>query len=586
MAADGPEKETVKAFMASTPLGPSPSLAADSIAEIAMYFAGHVVASHLGAVSRAWRAATSVDTVWARLVARDFPASCLQPWPGAPMRSVYAAEHVGGSVPVLISPTDDRPMVHATTLHVTWQDRQFLLHLDGHKYVRLETPMDVWKTRRLKNNGWKPVMVVVSEAGVMLRAPSSSKLKGRLPLQYIGAIDARESGEIHITPSTGSRYTQSILLRSRPAAAARLWAAAASHNVVVCQAKHDEILSAPSVQSRLHLALHLEAAERFQAILALRKLHAFRLAQDVFKTPREAPPRRVSISHDVVHALSEKQQLSAPRDAVPKKAGSFSLRRLRRSPIHRECAALHLVPEPALLVASWLRDRDTFEGHACARFVATAKARSMAAPPPQCHAYLCDVRDVIAHISRYVLAYRRSELGAFDLSPESMEIAVIAAIERKLCMDLAKPIAEWTRGFTTLATDAQVAAKMAQWSKLPPTCAQFGLTPEFLLDWSSVVDQLRRMEAEVLPSGKLRLLLGAAKDIYTTFAKASAAARALAADDFLPVFIFCVCNSKIQAPLATLEYMWSLCSQDSLVGESGYYLTMFEASLEYIRATD
>ncbi|EQC38576.1 hypothetical protein SDRG_04280 [Saprolegnia diclina VS20] len=580
MAACAPPAPVVIGLGSSS--GPSPTV----ITLVAAYFTGPIAFTVLGSVARSWRAAVLADSVWRELVARDFPASPLQPWPGASWRCVYVAEYRQVGSPSLVPPCENHSIVNPSTFHVSWGSTPFRLVLDGHRYARLAHVMDMWKTRRFKKNGWKVVEVVVSETGVVVHTPDGIRLKARLPLQYIGSIVAHDDGEIHITPMEGSPYPRRIHLRASSPALARLWVAVAIENTAVFTAKHNLILhSTPSVSDELQ--------SRLQDILSLRKLHAFRLAQDVFKTLPANAARKNSISQDALHAFTEKHALSFlshKSAAHAKKLPSFRLPRLTksaRSGIQRECAALHLVPEPALLVATWLHDQDTFEGHTCAHFIRTARAKTTSAASPQhCHAYLCDVRDVIAHVMRYVLAYRKSELGVFELSQESLETAVLAAIERKLCTDLAKPIKEWARGYTSPMNEASLAAKLTKWSKLPPSSPQFGLGPEFCLQWDTVLDQLVLMETEMLPSGKLRLLLGAAKDVYTTFAKASVGARPLAADDFLPIFIFCICNAKLKTPLTTLELMWSLCNQESLQGEAGYYLTMLEASLEYLRAAD
>ncbi|RQM30507.1 hypothetical protein B5M09_001629 [Aphanomyces astaci] len=85
------------------------------------------------------------------------------------------------------------------------------------------------------------------------------------------------------------------------------------------------------------------------------------------------------------------------------------------------------------------------------------------------------------------------------------------------------------------------------------------------------VQSLRYMDDEVVPYLKLHHLLASAKAIFDLHAhavsgQADAASRALSADDFLPVFIFCVCQAFLRSPLATLECMWSLCREDPLKG--------------------
>ncbi len=60
----------------------------------------------------------------------------------------------------------------------------------------------------------------------------------------------------------------------------------------------------------------------------------------------------------------------------------------------------------------------------------------------------------------------------------------------------------------------------------------------------------------------------------------------LGADDFFPVFTFVVVRAQLTRPLLLKELLWSLCDPLMLQGEGGYYLTVYEAALEYIRNMD
>lgn len=56
----------------------------------------------------------------------------------------------------------------------------------------------------------------------------------------------------------------------------------------------------------------------------------------------------------------------------------------------------------------------------------------------------------------------------------------------------------------------------------------------------------------------------------------------LSADDFLPIFIFVVVQAAPEAPCRTQELLWALGGDRELQGESGYYLTMYEAAISYL----
>ena len=56
----------------------------------------------------------------------------------------------------------------------------------------------------------------------------------------------------------------------------------------------------------------------------------------------------------------------------------------------------------------------------------------------------------------------------------------------------------------------------------------------------------------------------------------------LSADDFFPIFIYVVVNSEVRRLESMKLFISTLCDQQSLQGEGGYYLTVFEAAIEYI----
>ena len=60
----------------------------------------------------------------------------------------------------------------------------------------------------------------------------------------------------------------------------------------------------------------------------------------------------------------------------------------------------------------------------------------------------------------------------------------------------------------------------------------------------------------------------------------------LGADDFFPIFTFVVVRAQLSRPILLKELLWALCDPLMLQGEGGYYLTVYEAALEYIRGMD
>jgi hypothetical protein len=71
---------------------------------------------------------------------------------------------------------------------------------------------------------------------------------------------------------------------------------------------------------------------------------------------------------------------------------------------------------------------------------------------------------------------------------------------------------------------------------------------------------------------KLDLLLEAVKTIYVEHmlnqqAKGVKDPDPLGGDDFLPIFVFVVCQARLKAPLMLRNMFWALCNANVLRGE-------------------
>ena len=91
----------------------------------------------------------------------------------------------------------------------------------------------------------------------------------------------------------------------------------------------------------------------------------------------------------------------------------------------------------------------------------------------------------------------------------------------------------------------------------------------------------------------------ASKEIYSEFkcevlpalrerreSELSDADMTLGADDFLPIFIYVLCQTNLNHPHLNKNILWNLCHPDQLRGESGYYLTMYESAIEFVLSVE
>mmetsp|Transcript_7229 Transcript_7229/g.10580 ORF Transcript_7229/g.10580 Transcript_7229/m.10580 type:complete len:949 (-) Transcript_7229:931-3777(-) len=139
--------------------------------------------------------------------------------------------------------------------------------------------------------------------------------------------------------------------------------------------------------------------------------------------------------------------------------------------------------------------------------------------------------------------------------------------------------------------DMEIIFKMNELKQRPQS--KFRIPSELVSpsSWASVSSVLNKgVGMSTLPCAKLRAIVDSAKEISRVYAKENKNRRTddgspvdLGADDFLPIFIYCVVQAKIDRPCALCVLLRSLCEQKNLIGEVGYYLASFEAAITHIQ---
>jgi hypothetical protein len=124
------------------------------------------------------------------------------------------------------------------------------------------------------------------------------------------------------------------------------------------------------------------------------------------------------------------------------------------------------------------------------------------------------------------------------------------------------------------------------------TQQQWGV-PELIVSpmgWQSAVFELSGLEHNLTPSTQLLVLTRTVKAIYNEFkhvvlpqlAARGVGPTVIAADDLVPIFMYIFCLSNLKQPMRSRDLMWTLCHPDQLQGEGGYYLTVYESSIEFV----
>lgn len=240
-----------------------------------------------------------------------------------------------------------------------------------------------------------------------------------------------------------------------------------------------------------------------------------------------------------------------------------------------------------------LQSNEHFEGQVCLRFL-KQMGQFRSTTPSDCSSYLAKVRDCIQDLVQFVLTFRGEELQSMGLlQPEKREASVQHAVESYFCSYTHQQLTRWATTSAEIHHSRRFRHRLSRWSRLPPSSAEFGLANEQTVDQCEYMEiaiaRLRRIGVETTPSRKLTALMAAVRALSASLSQKERLRhdqQQLAvhtANDLLPVFIFAVCRSKMRDPLLQCALLRGLGRFESAHGEAAYYVTMLEASLEYVR---
>lgn len=230
-----------------------------------------------------------------------------------------------------------------------------------------------------------------------------------------------------------------------------------------------------------------------------------------------------------------------------------------------------------------------------------------------------------AYIEKKRCATLREELvttGGGLLTPRQFDDSFHARVERSAEVAILMPVMNKLIAVagalpTGHESDAIVVRQCALLKDRPQ--AHFGIPPQNQSpsNWQHAQNELAQLQKFDLPADKIEVLLGTAKAIYQTYqheakvkaetaaAEAAAAAKAagvelpadtttdkptstmfLPADDLFPIFVYIVSQTCLSHPCTLKTVLWDLSDPNQLSGEGGYYLTVFDAAVEYIKKVD
>jgi len=244
------------------------------------------------------------------------------------------------------------------------------------------------------------------------------------------------------------------------------------------------------------------------------------------------------------------------------------------------------------------------EGSTCYRFLHAFRNRVAtieAAVCPECNKFegaalamaaVKDLRTTVTSIETYITENLDPQYAdTLSLLDQSVDVSsvlddcVFHAVEDTIFVPLEKQV-----NFLVGATvDTEAEQRLARNIERLKSRSQIDSgIPEHLQsdeDWGLSCHHLSMIEERTLPMDKIQELLRAALEIFKSCGEKNLEWRdnsALTADDYLPIHIYVVVKSGLKRPLATKELLGAMIHPSLMLGEVGYFLTMFEVALKYI----
>merc|ERR1711988_1750606 len=104
--------------------------------------------------------------------------------------------------------------------------------------------------------------------------------------------------------------------------------------------------------------------------------------------------------------------------------------------------------------------------------------------------------------------------------------------------------------------------------------------------WQNCVDRLGKLRPDyaLLPARKIDILIDAIHSIYTTYENEHllTARKVLGADDFLPIFIYCISHCGIKNLMSLKEICYTFCDPRLALTEAGYCIATLDAATNYL----
>ncbi|PRP89550.1 hypothetical protein PROFUN_00814 [Planoprotostelium fungivorum] len=308
-------------------------------------------------------------------------------------------------------------------------------------------------------------------------------------------------------------------------------------------------------------------------------------------------PQALEISQEIVCRAAIRRTVARHRVLVEEEIEKEELRprsrpvNIRRSARSQPGNIIH--EELFNHVMKILTMKDSLENQAITRYVNKFDVimRNPKMATTNCRSFMDGIKNNFEkqHMDQFCqLQSRLAESLPNQNSLIDLETVIERAIQQLIIQPLQDKLIQCTK-HTTRETDEIIQAKVATLSKYPQEV--FGVPTglaSLQINWQRAVTHMDNVtKRNLLPIDRIAAIVKASEMIAEIMkSNADDPMSFVPADEFLPIMIYVLCQSRLTEMETLCEYLYSTCDAETLAGEYGYYLTTFVSAVSYIKKVD
>eukprot|EP00301_Raphidiophrys_heterophryoidea_P022119 c6355_g1_i1.p1 GENE.c6355_g1_i1~~c6355_g1_i1.p1 ORF type:complete len:591 (-),score=117.85 c6355_g1_i1:299-2071(-) len=237
------------------------------------------------------------------------------------------------------------------------------------------------------------------------------------------------------------------------------------------------------------------------------------------------------------------------------------------------------------VVSGWILSKTQPEGRTIAKFIRRFASEGKRLGPDR---VMGEIRQFMDGILHYMLDKRttaiREALGQY-ITTDRIQHVIEHTLQQAIILPLFDEIRALVRNETMRKRENILCVRFLSMRSIHQL--GFGVSESTLSssNWALAVQELQLINGCQIPSDMLKALMASARMVYMLYKHEHEEKnhQLMGADDFLPIFIFVIVQACVECPLFVADFMWGLTDPQTLSGEGGYYITVFQSAMHHLR---